>query len=124
MTPAGAASARRFTSAMRKASRVVSSQVPRSIRAQKPMPPARAVAPASRRPFSSTITLMLSRDMGRTSVTRSPSGRRIATSWCEAESDAETCTTRESSARAKASISRSVSTLSAKVAPSSGSSSP
>jgi hypothetical protein len=69
------------------------------------------------------MTLTLSRTIGRMSETSVPSGRRITTSWWLAASEALTCTTRGSSARAKASISRRVSSFTAKVASAIGSAS-
>ena len=59
--------------------------------------------------------------MGRASARRVPSGRRISTSCIEAPRLAETCTTRGSRPRSQASISRSISTLTANSASSNGS---
>ncbi len=67
MTPAGAGTACRLTSAMRRASRAVSCQWSRSISPVSPSRPPPPMPPLSRRPFSSTITETLSRVIGRVS---------------------------------------------------------
>jgi hypothetical protein len=100
ITPAGAGSARRLTSAMRSASRATPCQWPRPAARQPDAP-----AAARRCRFAPAVLFDDHRDVEprhrALSVTALPSGRRIATSWIDAAMVAVTCTTRGSSARSE-----------------------
>ena len=84
---------------MRSASRATAFQWSVPISGARPWRPPPPAEPDSRRPFSSTMTEMLSRTIGRASARRVPSGRRISTSCIEAARLAETWTTRGSRPR-------------------------
>ena len=105
ITPAGAFSASRLTSAIRSASRAAAFHSPSEmIPASSNLPPL-AFDPVSRRPFSSTMTETRICDIGRASAIETPSARRISISCMDAEIVAVACTTRLSRPRMYASIS-------------------